>query len=313
MYISILFGAAYGMLIGLVLSCLCDATGSILCYTLSSFLGPPLLKIPYYKHRVDKWRIKIMGDADKGQQVGWDSVFAFLLILRIAPFPPHWVANFVAPHLGIGMAFFWLTCFIGIAPVSVIHVTIGSSLDQMTSADDFHILSLRNILGLAAVIVAVLIPVGLKRVFRKDLGDLGDEESGETALEVDNIEHIDDIPAPVPVEFDANGLPKKYQAVDSGVELAGPSEGDPAYDLEPESSRSRLMPIPLGIGKGKGKAKWADEPISDAASAYSAYELSNTLPPPREKRRARGYGTIEPVEMEPERRAAPSRWFRFTR
>jgi hypothetical protein len=32
----------------------------------------------------------------------------------------------------------------------------------MTSAEDFHILSLRNVLGLVGVGVAVLIPVGLK-------------------------------------------------------------------------------------------------------------------------------------------------------
>ena len=113
-----------------------------------------------------------MGDPKKGKKVTWDSIFAILLVLRIAPFPPHWIANFVAPHLGIGMFLFWSSCFIGIAPVSVIHVTIGSSLDDMTSAADFHILSLRNILGLSAVIIAVLIPVGLKRIFKKDLGDL---------------------------------------------------------------------------------------------------------------------------------------------
>jgi hypothetical protein len=54
-----------------------------------------------------------MGDPKKGKQVSWDGVFAFLIVLRIAPFPPHWVANFVAPHLGIGPFMFWASCFIG--------------------------------------------------------------------------------------------------------------------------------------------------------------------------------------------------------
>lgn len=81
---------------------------------------------------------------------------------RIAPFPPHWVANIVAPHLGINPLLFWTACFIGIAPVSVIHTTIGSGLDSMTSAEDFHILSVRNVLGLLGVAVAVMIPSGLK-------------------------------------------------------------------------------------------------------------------------------------------------------
>ncbi|WWC72031.1 uncharacterized protein I206_105990 [Kwoniella pini CBS 10737] len=217
MYISILFGAAYGMIYGLLLSCLCDAFGSLLCYTLSSLLAPPLLTMPFYRARVETWRIKIMGDPKKGKKVTWDSVFAFLLVLRIAPFPPHWVANFVAPHLGIGMFMFWSSCFIGIAPVSVIHVTIGSSLDSMTSAADFHILSLRNILGLLAVVVAVLIPVGLKKVFKKDLGDLGEAE--EILIESNRDEREINIPS-------INGeLGRRYHAIDSGVVLSLPSKG----------------------------------------------------------------------------------------
>lgn len=81
---------------------------------------------------------------------------------RIAPFPPHWIANFVAPHLGIHPLLFWSAVFIGIAPVSVIHTTIGSGLDSMTSAEDFHILSVRNVLGLIGIAVAVMIPSALK-------------------------------------------------------------------------------------------------------------------------------------------------------
>lgn len=46
--------------------------------------------------------------------------------------------------------------------MSVIHTTIGSGLDSMTSAEDFHILSLRNVLGLLGIAVAVMIPTGLK-------------------------------------------------------------------------------------------------------------------------------------------------------
>lgn len=89
-------------------------------------------------------------------------ISSILDYIRIAPFPPHWITNIVAPHLDIYPALFWLACCIGIAPVSVIHVTIGSGLDQMTSAEDFHILSVRNVLGLIGVGVAVMIPVGLK-------------------------------------------------------------------------------------------------------------------------------------------------------
>jgi hypothetical protein len=217
-----------------------------------------------------------MGDPARGKQVSWDGVAAFLVVLRISPFPPHWVANFVAPHLGIGPLFFWATCFVGIAPVSVIHVTIGSSLDSMTSAEDFHILSLRNVLGLGAVIVAVLIPVALKRIFKQDLGELGEAEGVLEAQHVDGeieVPEVHVLHGPVPVEVDEEGRVKRYQAVDSGVVLAGPSAGDDSMDVPAR-------------GKGKGRAV---EIVADVA-----HDSQGLLP--REKRgRQMGYGSIEPV------------------
>lgn len=47
------------------------------------------------------------------------------IIYRIAPLPPHWVVNVVAPHLGIGVIPFWASTFLGIMGVTVIHTTIG--------------------------------------------------------------------------------------------------------------------------------------------------------------------------------------------
>ena len=69
--------------------------------------------MPFYRARVETWRVKIMGDPTKGKQASWFDIFAFLLVLRITPFPPHWIPNFVAPHLGIHIGLFWLSCFIG--------------------------------------------------------------------------------------------------------------------------------------------------------------------------------------------------------
>lgn len=79
------------------------------------------------------------------------------------PLPPHNVVNILAPHLGIRIGLFWISTFFGIFAVSTIHVTIGEKLDQMTSADDFHIISVRNFFLLAGVCIAVMIPVFVKR------------------------------------------------------------------------------------------------------------------------------------------------------
>ena len=280
----------------------CDSIGSIFCYTLSALLAPPLLALPFYRARVETWRTKIMGDPKKGKEVAWDGVAAFLIVLRISPFPPHWVANFVAPHLGISPLFFWATCFIGIAPVSVIHVTIGSSLDSMTSAADFHILSLRNVLGLGAVIVAVLIPVGLKRIFKQDLGELGEAEAiieehhaVDTEIDVPAVHSLHQ--GPVPVEVDEDGQVRRYQAVDSGVILAGPSAGDESLDVDASASKRGR--------KGKGRALEiiadVDETEAEEYGVHNSQQaIANKSRPMGEKRRMKGYGSIEPVGVQRE-------------
>ncbi|KAK8853226.1 hypothetical protein IAR55_003928 [Kwoniella newhampshirensis] len=310
MYISILFGAAYGLIYGILLSCLCESLGALFCYALSSLLAPPLLTLPFYRARVETWRTKIMGDPKKGKQVTWDGVFAFLIVLRIAPFPPHWVANFVAPHLGIGPILFWASVFIGIAPVSVIHCTIGSSLDSMTSAADFHILSVRNILGLCAVVVAVLIPVGLKRVFRKDLGDLGDAE--DVFTETDRQEREIHVPAV------GEGRARRYHAIDSGVVLAAPSTGD-GLDMRTKLVKGKgraLEIIPDADEDGdeyderEGEDQYQAESSSSSAggqagtSDYQIYDPEGRLDrvelrgPVRPYRNAiRGYGAIDSVQL----------------
>jgi uncharacterized membrane protein YdjX (TVP38/TMEM64 family) len=187
MYLSILGGAVWGVARALPLACACVATGATLCYLISAALGPALLTLPKWKAKLDKWSEKI--------QAQKENIISFLIVLRIAPLPPHWVVNIICPHVGIGIIPFWISTFLGILGVSVIHTTIGGSLDQMTSAEDFHLISWRNFLGLSAVVVGVLIPVGLRYYFKRELasvqdvegpedGDLEEEEGGDLILAV---------------------------------------------------------------------------------------------------------------------------------
>lgn len=168
MYLSILGGAVWGVPRALPLACACVATGATLCYLISAALGPALLTLPKWKAKLDKWADKI--EAQK------ENIISFLIVLRIAPLPPHWVVNVICPHVGIGLIPFWISTFLGILGVSVIHTTIGGSLDQMTSAEDFHLISWRNFLGLSAVVVGVLIPVGLRYYFKRELASVQDVE-----------------------------------------------------------------------------------------------------------------------------------------
>lgn len=169
MYLSILGGAVWGVARALPLACTCVATGASLCYLLSAALGPAILTLPRWKDRLEKWSDKV--------QTQRENIVSFLIVLRIAPLPPHWVVNVICPHVGIGLVPFWISTFLGVFGVSVIHTTIGGGLDEMTSADDFHLLSWRNFLLLSSVVVGVLIPVGLRYYLRRGVGSIDDIEA----------------------------------------------------------------------------------------------------------------------------------------
>ncbi|KAF8659051.1 hypothetical protein AX16_001923 [Volvariella volvacea WC 439] len=173
MYLSILGGAVWGVPRALPLACCCVATGATLCYLISAALGPALLTLPKWKALLDKWAAKI--------QANKENMISFLIVLRIAPLPPHWVVNVICPHVGIGIVPFWISTALGIFGVTVIHTTIGGGLDEMTSPDDFHLISWRNFLGLSAIVVGVLIPVGLRYWFGKEVNTVAEVE-GEGAI-----------------------------------------------------------------------------------------------------------------------------------
>ncbi|TBU43223.1 hypothetical protein BD309DRAFT_991118 [Dichomitus squalens] len=175
MYLSILGGAVWGVPRALPLACACVATGATLCYAISAALGPALLTMPRWKAKLDVWGDKLHAHKD--------DIISFLIVLRIAPLPPHWVVNVICPHVGIGVVPFWISTFLGIFGVTVIHTTIGGSLDDMTSADDFHLISWRNFLGLFAVVVGVMIPVGLRYYFKRDIQAVADVEAEAEAAE----------------------------------------------------------------------------------------------------------------------------------
>jgi hypothetical protein len=162
---------------------------------------------------------------------------------------------------------------IGIIPISVIHVTIGSSLDSMTSAADFHILSARNVFGLVAVVVAVLIPVGLKRVFKQELGDLNTAEAVIATQRVEDVEII--VPA-VHSLSGGEGRGRRYVAVDSGMDLAGPSAGDENLDIGPVST------------KGKGKVVEIFTNIKEEDEEIVVPTMKRG-----DKRRVKGYGATD--------------------
>ena len=175
MYLSILAGAMYGVPRALPLACTCVATGATLCYAISAAFGPAIHMVPKFKTQLELWSQKVIEQRD--------NLISFLIVIRIAPFPPHWVVNVLCPHLGIGVPIFWVSTWLGIFGVTVIHTSIGNSLDDMTSVDDFHLISWKNFFLLSAVVVGVMIPVGLRYYFRRELASVADVEAEAAALQ----------------------------------------------------------------------------------------------------------------------------------
>jgi uncharacterized membrane protein YdjX (TVP38/TMEM64 family) len=164
MYLSILGGAVWGVPRALPLCCACVASGASLCYLLSAALGPALLALPAWHARFHAWAARVHAHRA--------NLLSFLVVLRIAPLPPHWVVNVLAPHLGVALPTFWLSTFLGVFGVTVIHTAIGGGLDDMTSAADFHLVSWKNFFGLAAVVAGALVPVALRYYLRAEVEDV---------------------------------------------------------------------------------------------------------------------------------------------
>lgn len=53
--------------------------------------------------------------------------------------------------------------------VIYVDILLIGGLDQMTSSDDFHLLSWRNVVAFAAVLLGALLPIILKRHWRTEL------------------------------------------------------------------------------------------------------------------------------------------------
>lgn len=173
MYLSILAGAVWGVPFALPLCCLCVASGATLCYLISACFGPALLALPKIKNKIEQVAQK-MDDPTHRQ-----NLIPYMIVLRMTPLPPHWTINMACPHLGIGIAPFWVSAFLGVMGVTTIHTTIGGGLEQMTSSEDFHLISWRNFFGLGAVLFAVCVPIVLRWRWRKELQDSEDRSSDE--------------------------------------------------------------------------------------------------------------------------------------
>ncbi|XP_020861434.1 transmembrane protein 41A [Phascolarctos cinereus] len=165
-FLNILAGALFGPWLGLVLCCVLASVGATCCYLLSTAFGKQLV-ISYFPDKVAMLQKKVEDNRN--------SLFFFLLFLRLFPMTPNWFLNLSAPILNIPVAQFFFSVLIGLIPYNFICVQTGSILSTVTSLDD--IFSWGTGLKLLAIALVALVPGALIKHFSQKHLSL-DEASG---------------------------------------------------------------------------------------------------------------------------------------
>ncbi|CAO3631400.1 unnamed protein product [Cunninghamella echinulata] len=154
MWLSILGGTLFNFWLTLFTVATCSAVGASIAYLISGSLGSKAVT-HLIGDRIAKWNEQLVNHKKH--------MFNYMIILRIAPFPPNWTINLGSPHLGVPLSsFFWGT-FLGVIPLSFIHVQVGAGIDRLSSSDKLVIFTPLNVACLIGIAIAALIPVYIRK------------------------------------------------------------------------------------------------------------------------------------------------------
>jgi len=154
-FLSILAGPLFGVGPGLIIVSLVATTGASMCYTLSFYLGRPLVR-RCFAAMLDKFHQKI--------QPHRHNLIFYLLFLRVSPLLPNWFINIASPVIEIPLTTFILATFFGLIPMNYLHVTTGSTLSQLQSLQDATV-NKKALLTLLLVAFLALIPTLFRNKF----------------------------------------------------------------------------------------------------------------------------------------------------
>ncbi|XP_042316489.1 transmembrane protein 41A [Sceloporus undulatus] len=153
-FLNILAGALFGPWTGLLLCSALTSVGATCCYGLSNAFGKKIV-VYYFPEKVAMLQKKV--------EENKNSLFFFLLFLRLFPMTPNWFLNLTSPILNIPVTQFFFSVFIGLIPYNFVCVQTGSILSQITSLD--AIFSWSTLLKMLAVAMVALIPGTLIKQF----------------------------------------------------------------------------------------------------------------------------------------------------
>ncbi|HKP23762.1 MAG TPA: TVP38/TMEM64 family protein [Dongiaceae bacterium] len=158
-WLTVAAGFLFGAVMGSIFSILAATVGAtVLFLATKTSLGD------YLHAHAGPWLAKV----ERGFA---DNQWSYLLMMRLFPAIPFFIANLVPAFLGVPLSVFVITTFIGIIPATVIFATVGAGLGSVlqTSAD----LSLHSLMtpqvkaALVGLAVLAAMPIAVKFLRRR--------------------------------------------------------------------------------------------------------------------------------------------------
>jgi uncharacterized membrane protein YdjX (TVP38/TMEM64 family) len=158
-WFTVAAGFLFGAVVGAIMAVVAATTGATLL-----FLAAKTSLGDYLHSRAGPWLAKVERGFAENQ-------WSYLLMMRLFPAIPFFIANLVPAFLGVPLPVFVITTFIGIIPATVIFATIGAGLGSVlkTSADlSLHSLMTPQVEGaLVGLAVLAAVPIAVKLLRRR--------------------------------------------------------------------------------------------------------------------------------------------------
>ncbi|KAL0437977.1 UNVERIFIED_CONTAM: putative membrane protein [Sesamum latifolium] len=128
-FMSLLAGALFGVVRGLLLVVFNATAGASSCYFLSKLIGRPIVnwlwpeKLRFFQAEIAKRRDKLLN---------------YMLFLRVTPTLPNLFINLASPIVDIPFHIFFLATVIGLIPAAYITVRAGLALGDLKSVKDLY-------------------------------------------------------------------------------------------------------------------------------------------------------------------------------
>ena len=147
---TLLAGALFGLLPGVILTSFASTIGSTLCFLLSRYLFKDLIQEKYKKY---------LSKVNQGIK---EEGLLYLFFLRLSPIFPFFIINLTFGLTNMRWTNFYWISQLGMLPATILFVNAGKQLSQINNLED--ILTMKVIISLSAI---GLLPIITKRIYER--------------------------------------------------------------------------------------------------------------------------------------------------